>query len=230
MDEATFWNGNTYSRYQYGDDIAGIQSIYGTVGRTEYWRSNTSGSSWSSATSIPTSVYMQGLAGVGGHNGSAEVIHTNVSPDGAYMYFSRSAYPLSSSSSWDNESYTLSPKSRRPAAVAANGPTGDTWVAAYSGESPYADDCSGLVIYTRTVDIGLSPTRNELITGRVVSTTGLVGLMRPIRSTMLSLRARVTTASLGLQSKTCIPSADHVVTRGARGSMLLVDGKTANKS
>ena len=101
MQGNAFGNGSTLSRYPFGDDIEGIQSLYPTrTGEYRRWKAYTAGS-WGSETTVTTNDVITPTEAVTALTSTGyKVISTFLRPSGGRVYFSRTAYPLTGASTW----------------------------------------------------------------------------------------------------------------------------------
>ncbi|MFM2421233.1 MAG: Matrixin, partial [Pseudomonadota bacterium] len=147
MDSPTFNNGNTLARYPYGDDIAGIRSLYSTRNQTRYFRERT-GASWGSEVSYGAGVQMHVNAAVGKTGSGDRVVVASLDPAGTAVHFGRASFPLGSSPSITNRFVTSS--SWRPPGIAGSDLT-NLWVAAWTGAMNTLG-CNGITI-ARSTDV-----------------------------------------------------------------------------
>ncbi len=148
MEAAAFQLGNVLARYPYGDDIDGMRQMYpDSVTQTRRWR-GMSGTSWGSQYTISGSTSMHSTAAVGVRSSGNRIVSTRVSPGGSRLYFARTDFPPSSSSSWAQTYYEW--PTWRPAAITGRNESTELWVTAWAPKQVVATDCPGIRVATST--------------------------------------------------------------------------------
>lgn len=105
----TIPTGSLGYRFPYGDDIEGARSLYGTRSHSEYWRRYepsterfTAAYSFGGSVNLPTA---GAISQTGSNTWSVIRAATNIAAD--RVWFNDAAYPLSSSSVWDDRAWLV---------------------------------------------------------------------------------------------------------------------------
>ena len=149
MHPTLFGAGNTLARFLYGDDIAGIQTIYGMMSSAQTtWRRRDTSGGWVSGAVLPAYYPMGPADGAIGHAYQYDSDYTGLIALGlgapGWVVFYSAPYPMTSGSSWSGSWFGTGYSSHHPAAVSVNsGSYWDAhWAMGWVGKLMTKDTCT----------------------------------------------------------------------------------------
>ena len=156
--------GHTFARYPLGDDIAGIQALYGVrAADSAGWVVRSTGA-WGTPVAGPLDVHHASSGAIGRESTSSATTVAVTSQVwggyGSYLLFAKTAYPISYLSTWSLYWWGSGYSSWRPPASAVKSTGSAVWALAWFGKLHTKSGCdSGMknTLYTRGSEWSFDP-------------------------------------------------------------------------